>query len=210
MELPETPHACPVEEITGKLSTGPHGLTEAEAATRLLVCGKNTLSEEKTSKVVIFLRQFKSLLIYILILAAIISLFVADIKDFLVISLLILVNSVIGFWQELRAEASLDALKKMTASRVNNYLSTRPCRLSIIQSTTDVPTNTTEKIIRINRAAVVCIPGGEKTNPVARKSIVTAQTAGTAYGALDQKARISGIKYSSQTGTPSGLLRSRA
>ena len=118
MELPETPHACPVEEITGKLSTSPRGLTEAEAAMRLLVYGKNTLSEEKTSKFVLFLRQFKSLLIYILILAAIISLFVADIKDFLVISLLILFNSVIGFWQELRAEASLDALKKMTASRV--------------------------------------------------------------------------------------------
>jgi hypothetical protein len=58
----------------------------------------------------------------------------------------------------------------------------------------EVPTKTIEKIIRINRAATVCIPGGENTNPVARKSIVTAQTAGTAYGALDQNARISGIK----------------
>jgi hypothetical protein len=51
-----------------------------------------------------------------------------------------------------------------------------------------------EKTIRINRAAVVCIPGGENTNPEARKRIVTTQTAGTAYGAVDQNARISGIK----------------
>jgi P-type Ca2+ transporter type 2C len=118
MELPGIPHARPVEEIQEQLSTSPSGLAEAEAAKRLFVYGKNTLTEEKTSRFVIFLRQFRSLLIYILIIAAIISLFVADIKDFLVISLLILVNSSIGFWQELKAEASLDALKKLTASRV--------------------------------------------------------------------------------------------
>lgn len=74
----------------------------------------------------------------------------------------------------------------------------------------DVPTKTIEKIIRINRSVEVCIPGGENTNPEARKSSVTAQTVGTAYGALDQNARISGMKYSNQTGTPSGVLTSRA
>jgi Ca2+-transporting ATPase len=57
-------------------------------------------------------------LVIILILAAIISLFVADLKDFLVITVLILVNGAIGFWQELKAETSLEALKRLTESKV--------------------------------------------------------------------------------------------
>ena len=117
MKIPDAPHALPAGSVRYALQTSSQGLSESEAQTRLENYGKNTLTEEKTSRLVIFLRQFKSLLVYILIIEAIISLVVADIKDFLVISLLILVNSSIGFWQELKAEASIDALKKLTASR---------------------------------------------------------------------------------------------
>jgi Ca2+-transporting ATPase len=103
MPLPKTPHALPVQAIQDLLSTSPAGLTETEANVRLKDYGRNVLKEEKTSNLVIFLRQFKSILIYILIIAAIISLIVADIKDFLIIILIISINSVIGFWQELKA-----------------------------------------------------------------------------------------------------------
>ena len=99
------------------LYTGPDGLTDIDVKARLEQFGKNTLKEDKTSRLVIFLRQFNSILVYILIAAAIIALVVADIKDFTIIVLIILVNSIIGFWQELKAEASLDALKKLTESR---------------------------------------------------------------------------------------------
>jgi P-type Ca2+ transporter type 2C len=88
-----------------------------EADIRLGHYGKNTLAEEKTSRLSLFFHQFNSLLVWILILAAVISLFVADLKDFLVIALLILVNGVIGFWQELKAETSLEALRKLTESQ---------------------------------------------------------------------------------------------
>jgi len=118
MDLPGNPHALSSAKVREALSTSPDGLSGREAEVRLGHYGKNTLAEEKTSRLALFFHQFNSLLVYILILAAIISLFVADLKDFLVITLLILVNGAIGFWQELKAETSLEALKKLTESRV--------------------------------------------------------------------------------------------
>ena len=118
MSLPEKSHALPLQTIRDQLSAFPSGLTETEAGARLALYGRNVLQEERTSWVVILLRQFNSVLVYILILAAVISLIVADVKDFFIIVFIITVNSIIGFWQELKAEASLDALKKMTSSRV--------------------------------------------------------------------------------------------
>jgi Ca2+-transporting ATPase len=99
------------------LATSPDGLSGQEAEARLGIYGKNALAEEKTSRLALFFHQFNNLLVIILILAAVISLFVADIKDFLVITLLILVNGAIGFWQELKAETSLEALRKLTESQ---------------------------------------------------------------------------------------------
>jgi len=113
-----TPHALPVETIRDALETTPLGLTESEARKRLSEYGKNTLKEEKTSRLILLLRQFQSVLVYILIIAAIISLIVSDVKDFFIIIFIILVNSILGFWQEMKAEASLDALKKLTQSKV--------------------------------------------------------------------------------------------
>lgn len=118
MKLPDAPHAFTVESVRAALETSPHGLTGSEAQERLVFFGTNTLAEEKTSKLALFLRQFNSILVYMLILAAIISLFVSDIKDFFIIIIIISVNSIIGFWQEVKAEASLDAIKKLTRSKV--------------------------------------------------------------------------------------------
>lgn len=118
MDLPGTPHALSAEEVREALGTSPQGLSIDEARIRLEQFGKNTLAEEKTSQLALFFHQFNSILVVILILAAVISLFVADLKDFLVITLLIIVNGIIGFWQELKAESSLEALKKLTESQV--------------------------------------------------------------------------------------------
>ncbi|HPD75561.1 MAG TPA: cation-transporting P-type ATPase, partial [Methanoregulaceae archaeon] len=97
MDLPETPHAQSAETIATLLSSSPAGLSEEEVTARRERFGRNVIKEEKTSRFVIFLRQFKSLLVYILIIAAVISLLVADFKDFVIILFIILVNSIIGF-----------------------------------------------------------------------------------------------------------------
>jgi Ca2+-transporting ATPase len=79
--------------------------------------GPNELEEKKRSKLRTFLSQFNSVLVYILIVAAVITLIIGDLKDLIVILLLLILNGVIGFWQEIKAEASIQALKKMTETR---------------------------------------------------------------------------------------------
>lgn len=114
----EKPHALQIEEIFRLLNSSPKGLTQEEASRRLKVYGKNVLEEEKVSKLKMFLRQFKSYLIYVLLLAALIAMIAGKIRDFVIITFLILVNGIIGYWQELKAESSIRALKKLTESKV--------------------------------------------------------------------------------------------
>lgn len=111
------PHTLPPEKVLEHLQAGSRGLTSEDAKKRLKVFGKNTLKEEKISYLKIFFRQFNNLMIYVLILAALISLFAGKFVDFWVISFLLVINSVVGFWQELKAEISIQALKKMTESQ---------------------------------------------------------------------------------------------
>jgi len=113
-ELP--PHAQDIESVQASLATSFDGLTDREARRRLERYGKNVLEEKEISRFRIFLQQFHNFLIYILFAAAVISLFAADFKDFAVIIALILVNGIIGYWQELKAETSIRALKKLTES----------------------------------------------------------------------------------------------
>lgn len=118
MSLPDIPHTISITDLEAQLSTSSQGLVDDEVQKRLQQYGRNALHEEKTSRLVVLLRQFNSILVYILIIAAIVSLLVSDIKDFFIIIFIIIINAIIGFWQELKAESSLNALKKLTESRV--------------------------------------------------------------------------------------------
>ncbi len=124
------------DETARVLATSPEGLTNTEAEKRLKIFGKNTLEEVETSKLKIFLRQFKSILVYVLFAASFLTLIIGEWTDFIVIVFIILVNSVIGFWQELKAETSLRALKKLTESKVNV---TRDGQTLIVPSSEIVP-----------------------------------------------------------------------
>lgn len=114
----ENPHSLRPEEVLERLETSIQGLTDEEVERRLKIYGKNVLEEEEISKWKIFIRQFKSILIYILIIAAVISIAIGKMKDFTIIILLVFANSLLGYWQELKAEASIRALKKLTESKV--------------------------------------------------------------------------------------------
>ncbi|MEN3051224.1 MAG: cation-transporting P-type ATPase [Candidatus Methanosuratincola petrocarbonis] len=117
MGLLEHPHAAPIEEIERNLGTSRAGLTREEAARRLAAYGKNLIEEEKPSRLRVFARQFKSILIYVLIVASVIALVLDKTEDFFVIVSIVMLNGVLGFWQEMKAEASIRALKKMAESR---------------------------------------------------------------------------------------------
>lgn len=90
------------------------GLDAAEAAKRLAIHGENRLAEKRPrSKWLVFLDQFRSLLILVLIGAAALAGAIGDLKDAVVILVVVAFNALLGFWQEHRAEATLAALKKM-------------------------------------------------------------------------------------------------
>ena len=107
-------HSKPVEKVLKELSSGIKGLSPEEAKTRLQDFGPNEIPEKKSKHpVLIFLKQFHSILIYILIAAAAISFFIGHAIDVYVILAVILINAIIGFIQEHKAERSIQALKRM-------------------------------------------------------------------------------------------------
>lgn len=110
-------HALSIEETFKRLESTNQGLRHEEVVKRQKQFGKNVLDEEKISKMQIFLRQFNSILIYILFAASIVSILIGEWTDFAVINGIILINGLIGFWQEVKAEQSITALKKMTESK---------------------------------------------------------------------------------------------
>ncbi len=136
MLIPDQFQVLTIEETFKCLETSSHGLSNAEAKKRLSLFGKNVIKDEKISKFRIFLRQFNNILIYILFAASIISMLIGEWTDFLVINSIIVINGMIGFWQELKAETSIAALKKLTESR-NKVM--RDGTLSLISSSELVP-----------------------------------------------------------------------
>ncbi|MGQ9688724.1 MAG: cation-translocating P-type ATPase [Desulfobaccales bacterium] len=108
--------ALPSEEVLRLLNSCPEGLTDNEAAARLARHGPNELARpKKNSPLGIFLRQFASLLMLILLAAIIISLFLQEILDAAVIVAILLACAVLGFIQEYRAEKAAQALAKLAA-----------------------------------------------------------------------------------------------
>jgi Ca2+-transporting ATPase len=124
-DKPKTPwHTFEVEELFEKLETSKVGLAPDEARRRLGVHGPNKLTEKrKISPLSIFLGQFKSVLVVILAVAAAVSGYLAVIEgepltDSYVIVAILILNAVLGFIQEYRAEKAVEALKRMVSPKV--------------------------------------------------------------------------------------------
>ncbi len=98
------------------------GLTEKEASARLKEEGENVLeSGRKTNPASIFFRQFKDVMVMILLGATIISVLLGEISDAITIILIVLLNAILGFVQEYRTEHTLEALKSMTSPTAKCY-----------------------------------------------------------------------------------------
>lgn len=107
-----------VKEVLEELQTSEFGLDGEEAGRRLARHGPNRLAEEeKISRFRILLHQFTSPLIYILLIAGIVTIFLREYIDAGVIFAVVVLNAAIGFFQEHRAEQSVRALKKMVVPR---------------------------------------------------------------------------------------------
>lgn len=105
-----------IDEVVDELNSSPQGLSSEEAQKRFAEYGPNELVEKKKkSPFLMFLDQFKDFMIVVLILAAIISGVIGEPKDTIAIIVIVMLNAVIGFVQEYRAEKALAALKKMAS-----------------------------------------------------------------------------------------------
>lgn len=104
------------EDTLSALKSGRDGLAPAEARKRLGRYGANELAEKKgISPWSLFLQQFKSFLIIILLIAVALSAILGEVADAVIIGIIILFASGLGFVQEYRAERAMEALKRMAA-----------------------------------------------------------------------------------------------
>jgi Ca2+-transporting ATPase len=102
------------EELFSEFKTSEKGLSTEQVEKRLEIYGKNVIKKtHRLRPLKIFIQQFNSFLIYILIIAAIISFFIKHNIDGIVISAIIILNAIIGFFQQYRAEKAIEDLKQM-------------------------------------------------------------------------------------------------
>jgi magnesium-transporting ATPase (P-type) len=111
-------HAIPLAEVFYKTKSRKEGLTAFEGEQRLKEHGRNVLPQEKPySKIRLFLRQFNSPLMYILLATIIVSFILKHYSDTIFIVVVLLINTSVGFYQENKANQSLLVLKKMVKIR---------------------------------------------------------------------------------------------
>ena len=109
-------HQKETDQVVADLKTSPQGISQTEAQRRLRAYGPNELKEKKKkTPMMMFFNQFKDFLIIILLFAAAIAGTVGKPIDALAIVVVVILNAVIGFFQEYRAEEAMAALKKMAA-----------------------------------------------------------------------------------------------
>ena len=109
-------HRKEIDDVLIEFDTSAEGLSPDEAARRLELHGPNILKEmEKRGVLGMLVEQFRDFMILVLIAAAIISGIIGDVTDTIAIVVIVVLNAVIGFVQEYRAEKAMAALKKMAA-----------------------------------------------------------------------------------------------
>jgi len=109
-------HALATNDCLADLESTTTGLTSEQAEERQLSYGFNQLVEgKKTSLLTVFFNQFRDFMIIVLLAATLISGLLGEFSDAITIVAIIVLNGVLGFVQEMRAEKSLSALKELTA-----------------------------------------------------------------------------------------------
>ncbi len=106
-------HALSVGKVLSLFKSSRDGLKDSEAKTRLTQFGPNKLPAPKRAPgIILFLKQFHSPLVYIVLAAAVVSVFAGHLPDAIFIFIVILINAIVGFVQEYKAENALQMLQE--------------------------------------------------------------------------------------------------
>ena len=120
------------EDALQHLSCEEKGLSNEEAAARLKQHGPNSFkAHSKSSTLILFLSQFKSPITLLLIAAALLSMGLADFTDAVIILIIILISSILGFWQEKGAANAVDELLKMVQIKCRIVRDGKECDLPV-------------------------------------------------------------------------------
>ena len=107
-----------IEEVLSLLKTSEQGLSEKEAKSRLDKYGLNEIKNEKKMQwLKILVAQFTNIMVVILIIAALVSAAIGESLEAIAIGIIVILNAIIGFIQEFRAEKAVEALKAMAAPK---------------------------------------------------------------------------------------------
>lgn len=113
-------HQLSAEEVLSQLGTSVVGLSAPEAARRQKASGPNRVSSKGgTSAWLKLIRQFHQPLVYIMIIAVAVTSFLGEWMDAMVIGGIVLVNTIVGFLQETKAETAIEALARMIVTKAN-------------------------------------------------------------------------------------------
>jgi Ca2+-transporting ATPase len=212
-----------VKEVLRTLQTSEEGLSENEVKDRLEKYGPNKLPEEKgLSRLKIFLHQFTSPLIYILMVAAIVTAFLGEYIDTGVIVAILMLNAVIGYIQEYKAESSMKALKSMVVSKARvvrggkeKEISSEdlvPGDIALLSSGGKVPADlrlfkTTE--LKIEEAALTgeSVPVEKKSQPIPEENLTPGDQTNMAFmGTVVVNGRAKGIVVDTGSKTVLGQI----
>lgn len=109
-------HALPIEQVFAEIDSAPEGLSASESRVRLRKHGPNRIERgARRSWLTILLRQLADPLAYILLAAALLAALMGKVTDSFVVLAVVVLNTLIGFVQEMRASKAIEALSRMVA-----------------------------------------------------------------------------------------------
>lgn len=199
-----------IEDVLEALSSSQEGISQDEAKRRLLEYGPNELREsKKTTPLGMLLDQFKDFMIIVLLAAAAISGIIGEVADTIAIVVIVVLNAVIGFIQEYRAEKAMEALKLMaspTAVVIRDGMTTSipspevvPGDIVVIEAGMVIPADvrlTEVARLKVEEAALTgeSVPVEKLTSPLSDEMIPLGDRRNMAYkGTIASYGRAKGI-----------------
>jgi magnesium-transporting ATPase (P-type) len=223
-EAPRIPwHARPVDKVVGQLETDPErGLSTEQAHRRLEEHGPNRLPEEKgKSALVRFLEQFHNVLIYILLVAAAFTATLGEWIDTGVILAVVVINALIGFIQEGKAEQALEGIRRLLSLEATVKRDGQRRRIPaeelvpgdvvLLESGDRVPADlrlSSAKNARVEEAALTgeSVPVDKSTEAMAEKALVGDRSSMAFSGTLVASGQLRGVVVATGADTEIGRI----